>query len=280
MNLPIWLLVANLSLPWQLAEHHQVIDQSLTPVAGECNSQTKPGQASAPLMEATLPETFELVVWNIYKQQRPELLPELAEIASRTDVLVLQEVVNDRAFQQLVSNVGLLSQQTVAFKTWRDDIYNATGVSTLARIPARWSCGWWAAEPWLPVPKTGLLTVYPLASGDDLWLVNLHAINFTLGVNDYQQQLNQIKALLKRHSGPIIVSGDFNSWREKRHDAIQQLQKELALKAVNWQPDERVQFFGQPVDHILYRGLTLDSANIKATLASDHHPLRARFKLK
>ncbi|MBW8191152.1 endonuclease/exonuclease/phosphatase family protein [Neiella marina] len=280
MSVLSWLLAVNLSLPWQLVEHHQVLNNQQQVVAGQCSSQWLDATRSR-LNDPSiaLPNPFELVVWNTYKQQLPGFQAEFERVASQTDVLALQEVVAEPWLVTLLGQPEWFRHQSNAFFSARQHGYAATGVSTSARVPARHVCGWWAEEPWLPVPKTALLTVFSLSDEGALWLVNLHAINFTLGVIDYQNQLEQISRLLKWHTGPIIVSGDFNSWRETRHDALVAFNQELGLEAVSWQPDERVTFLGQPVDHVFYRGLVVEQAAVEATQVSDHSRLRVRFKL-
>lgn len=43
-------------------------------------------------------------------------------------------------------------------------------------------------------------------------VINIHAINFSIGVEVYGKQLDAIGEQVKRHAGPVIMAGDFNAW--------------------------------------------------------------------
>jgi len=46
--------------------------------------------------------------------------------------------------------------------------------------------------------------------------VNIHSINFSFGVNHMQKQLRQAAIVIEHHDGPVLLSGDFNTWRGRR----------------------------------------------------------------
>ncbi|NMU84205.1 hypothetical protein HKB16_15060, partial [Vibrio parahaemolyticus] len=77
-------------------------------------------------------------------------------------------------------------------------------------------------EPWLRLPKSALYSQYHLSNGEKLAVVNVHAINFTVGTKEYVSQLTALEMLLKHHVGPILFAGDFNSWSESRVNAMRQ----------------------------------------------------------
>ncbi len=66
-------------------------------------------------------------------------------------------------------------------------------------------------EPILRLPKSALVTVYPLPDARLLMVVNIHAVNFSLGVDVYSKQLLPIGDQIAHHSGPVIMAGDFNA---------------------------------------------------------------------
>ncbi len=55
------------------------------------------------------------------------------------------------------------------------------------------------------------MTVYPLPDARLLMVVNIHAVNFSLGVDVYSKQLLPIGDQIAHHSGPVIMAGDFNA---------------------------------------------------------------------
>ena len=77
-------------------------------------------------------------------------------------------------------------------------------------------CNLTAWEPWLGTPKATSITEYPLQDRDDrLLTINLHAVNFTLGLENFQQQFGALADVLSQHQGPVILAGDLNTWSEQ-----------------------------------------------------------------
>ncbi|MDF5512591.1 endonuclease/exonuclease/phosphatase family protein, partial [Vibrio parahaemolyticus] len=128
--------------------------------------------------------------------------------------------------------------------------------------------------------KSALYSEYPLSNGSTLAVANIHAVNFTLGVQAYQQQIDVLVNALTKHQGPVILAGDFNSWNEARWSTLRDIVEKLALQEVVFQPDLRTRFItGRVLDHVFYRGLTLEKAKAPTTDASDHNPLLLGFKI-
>ncbi|STT01539.1 endonuclease/exonuclease/phosphatase [Klebsiella pneumoniae] len=60
---------------------------------------------------------------------------------------------------------------------------------TLASAHPIYCCPLREREPILRLPKSALVTVYPLPDARLLMVVNIHAVNFSLGVDVYSKQL-------------------------------------------------------------------------------------------
>ena len=86
-------------------------------------------------------------------------------------------------------------------------------------------------------PKMSLLTTYPLRH-TELLVANVHALNFQ-PVFTYMlsSQLGQIKEHVSAHEGPVIVCGDFNTWREDRLAMVRTMFNDF--EAVMFSPDAR-----------------------------------------
>ncbi|MDW1872991.1 endonuclease/exonuclease/phosphatase family protein, partial [Vibrio sp. Vb0598] len=152
-------------------------------------------------------------------------------------------------------------------------------ISIAQKQPVK-ACAYTSKEPWLRLPKSALYSQYRLSNGESLAVINVHAINFTVGTEEYTSQLSALETLLKQHSGPIVFAGDFNSWSEYRITAMKQALREANLREVQFSPDHRTQFItGLPLDHVFYRGLTLKNAKAPQSDASDHNPLLVSFTL-
>ncbi|QMU61523.1 MAG: endonuclease/exonuclease/phosphatase family protein [Gammaproteobacteria bacterium] len=134
-------------------------------------------------------------------------------------------------------------------------------------------------EPWLATPKATNITEYALSDTDEtLIVVNIHAINFTFGVKQFRKQIDKVREVLARHTGPIILSGDFNTWRKKRMKILEALAFEHELDALTFQEDHRKTVFGQLLDHIYVRALTPKSTGTHHVKSSDHNPLSAELR--
>ena len=93
------------------------------------------------------------------------------------------------------------------------------------------------------------------------------------------QKHAEIRELLSEHEGPVILSGDFNTWRQKRKDLVAQLALDLELNEITFERDHRVKFFGQVLDHMYVRGLHQVDSSTELVDTSDHNPMSAVFSL-
>ncbi len=111
-------------------------------------------------------------------------------------------------------------------------------------------------EPLLRLSKSALITVYALQSAQQLMVINIHAINFSIGVEVYGKQLDAIGEQVKRHAGPVIMAGDFNAWSRQRINALYQFASEIALREVRFLDDQRRRTFGRPLDFVFLSRVT------------------------
>ncbi|WP_350433403.1 endonuclease/exonuclease/phosphatase family protein [Shewanella sp. H8] len=213
--------------------------------------------------------------WNIYKQQNDGWQTQLSQLAKQNQLMLLQEVKLSDTFQQWRQQNHQQLAMVQAFR--QGDI--PLGVMNLSQVTASQSCGYLTSEPFIQFPKSSLLSYFPLSNGETLLVANLHSINFEYALDSYAEQLQQVLPALKAHKGPIIFGGDLNTWRQARLSMLAQMTKTLGLKAVTPNDDTRTTVMGYAIDHLFYRGLTLESARVINTQTSDHHPLLAQFRL-
>lgn len=217
---------------------------------------------------------FSLLNWNVEKAQHPDLVSEFAAFAKKSDLIFLQEAVPLKKTQTVIEQ-SLFEAFVPGYV--QNEI--ETGVLTLSRAPHLVHCHLLAIEPWLRTPKATSVTLYPLAdSGATLLTVNLHAVNFSFGVEAYRGQLNQAAALIRSHEGPVIFGGDLNTWSNKRQGVVDSLTDELGLIPVPFSPDHRTTQFGKPLDHLYVRGLAWQSTETQEVSTSDHNPLLVTFR--
>ena len=214
---------------------------------------------------------FHLITWNVHKGQDKGWQDDLARLSNQADFVLLQEATQH---QNLSAFSTALFVSSFSFK----DLLS--GVKTFTKTQPEWYCGGGVVEPLIQISKVASVMSFPLEKGDSLLLINVHLINFEWGISAYQAQLEQIFSLVENHQGPIIMSGDFNVWNERRLNLVNNLMQKYGLDAVVFSQDERVRFLGYPLDYIFTRGVKVVSATSEVVASSDHNPLQMEFELE
>lgn len=226
------------------------------------------------LATTALPREFGVTVWNLYKGQRKNWRKGMDSYAKGQDLVLLQESATRPDMLDWLRAGDFQWQQLQAFTQGGVSF----GVMTVAKTPQAFVCGVRSPEPLLRIPKSGLVSLYPLQGDPDgVMVINIHAVNFELGMATFREQLNDLTALVRRHQGPVILAGDFNTWSDKRQFWLNKLVDELGLQEAVPVPDLRRTAFGRPLDHLYYRNLDLVEVSSPATDSSDHNPIIARF---
>lgn len=222
------------------------------------------------------PEKIAFLNWNIYKGDGDNWQRDLAAFAGRHDILALQEA---RLLDDLT---GMLKQHqfnwTINAAFYLDE--QATGVMTASGASVLHSCGFKTTEPFIRIPKSTLVSYYAIDGSEQKLLVaNIHGINFTPGMEAYQQQLDELYQTIRYHRGPMIVAGDFNSWSDKRMAAVTRFRKDLQLAALEYRVNNKTHLFGNAIDHVFYRGLVPLQKKVWQVSSSDHNPISVDFRL-
>lgn len=110
-------------------------------------------------------------------------------------------------------------------------------------------------------------------NGHILLSANIHAINFTLGTNNYSQQIQSTMDIIAAHNGPVILAGDLNTWSKKRLKLVNEQANTLNLKSINFNDDHRTMALGNHLDHIFTRDVDIHSSRTEISVLSDHNPL-------
>ncbi len=218
---------------------------------------------------------FSVVNWNIQKGQDPDWVGDLAQVHAEPDLLILQEAsphydawetLAPRHFRSFSEGFGLSR--------------TPSGVMTLSSAQPLTECDLVSLEPWFGTRKATLVTEYGLTNTDQtLLVVNIHGINFTFGVHDLENQFQKARAIIAEHNGPVLFSGDFNTWRGNRARMLDALVQSVGLTPLEFSADYRKRFLGWPLDHIYKRGLDTIHATTQDLSSSDHNPMAVRFRL-
>jgi len=218
---------------------------------------------------------IRIVNWNIQKGGDPEWITDLMAFTNEPHLMLFQEASLNSAGWGDVA-IDRYRSFAPGYRTLR----SLTGVMTLSSVKPLTQCNFVSLEPWLRSPKATVITEYGLTNTDQtLLVVNIHAINFTFGISAFKEQINRALSVMNEHAGPILLSGDFNTWHARQSKVLHGMTERLGLKMLDYEEDYRKRAFGQPLDHIYVRGLQVITATTSVAKSSDHNPMSARFSL-
>lgn len=219
-------------------------------------------------------EELRVLIWNVHKGRDDEWIGDFRTIAADSDLVLLQEAHLHREFADGL--VGLPRWDLVEAWHWRNA---PTGVLTGSDVAPLRVHALEHREPLLRTEKSALVTEYRIAGSEQTLLVaNMHLINFTINTRAFRAQLAEVAALLREHQGPVILSGDLNTWRAERRAIVHEIAAALGLAEVAFD-GPRKQFLRFPLDHVFYRGLTVQATEVPAVGSSDHNPLLVTFRI-
>ncbi len=241
--------------------------------AGNC--KTLIALPASPTADRLSADRIRLMSWNVQKESGRGWLGDFERLASNQDLVLLQEAAAD--------SYALNNQNGARYWSFARGYQSSTamtGVMTLSSSKSLAQCHLREQEPWLRSDKATDITEYALTNTEQtLAVVNIHAINFTLGLAAFNEQLAQIANAIEDHEGPVILSGDLNTWRGGRQKLVDALATDLDLVSLTFNDDRRTTFFGKHVDHIYVRGLKVLDARTPVVESSDHNPIIVTLSL-
>lgn len=225
------------------------------------------------------PSRISVLNWNVYKGQRDNWESDFQRYSYMHDVVIIQEAHLGNAMKKLLDREHYNWSLNAAF--FLDD--KPTGVMTASKVKPLYSCGQRTTEPLIRLPKTSLISYYPVAGEDqNLLVANIHGINFTFGVDVYKEQIGALYEAMEHHQGPIVLAGDFNTWSDQRMKIVMDMADRLSLSSLNYTNHNhtRTLVFGNALDHVFYRGLEPVEHDTWYVTSSDHNPTYVSFRVK
>lgn len=124
-----------------------------------------------------------------------------------------------------------------------------------------------------------LISTRTAIAGRTLTLFNTHLQAFFMikgSSDDHSEQRDLVEAAIRAAEGPVLLAGDFNCAPEE--GLVPQMQAAGFRTAQNSEPTWRRMPY--VMDHLFFNaGLRADHAEVVPTLCSDHHAVRADFRL-
>lgn len=234
------------------------------------------GNAAKPVLGPVI----RCLVWNILKAKRATWPADFQELMNDRDLALLQEAVFNAPSDPLFTiNDGLEWIMARSFRHPRTHVEHGVKTGCVVAPVEQHFYMSPCCEPVTQTQKLLLTTLYPLEGEDEKLLVlNMHAINF-VSVHKYVEQLDQLRAALEPHTGPVILAGDFNTWNPARLGFFHRVALDAGLTEAVMQRQSRLAHMNQHLDHVFYRGLKLhDVQSLGHYQSSDHAPITATFE--
>lgn len=224
----LWLTACVSASPHLIASHES--DHSFTPLSHNCETTDilQRSDIMATQNNGLNTNAITLLNWNVYKGAKENWETDFKSLSHAKDIITLQEARLDQSLHEILDSLNFYWDLTTAFLYKNSKV----GVLTAARVAPINQCSIHIDEPIIQLPKTLMISLYPLlGSNHQLLVANIHSINFTFGTDKYKEQLLALQDVIQQHDGPIIVAGDFNSWSDSRMKIVTQFKLELSLSS-------------------------------------------------
>lgn len=251
---------------------------------------SEPGLVSGgiPSADSLGRDTIRLLTWNVHKQTDPGWRGDFNRLLDgyQPDIIHLQEARIDSMLEALSHRPESwcwMASPNLSLPSSGSPV----GAFTAARAPLQEGYAMLsdASEPILGTRKPMLRCGLPVrGSPFPLLCLNIHSLNFSLGLQGYGAQLDSLLAAAGSHRGPILVSGDFNTWNRWRMTLLLQKMETLGLKHVEFQGTGPMRSWVsvKALDHVFYSPGPFLKGHAEARIldsirSSDHAPLLVDF---
>jgi endonuclease/exonuclease/phosphatase (EEP) superfamily protein YafD len=237
-------------------------------------------QINAPLAECLDPEQINVLVWNMHKGLKQAWTDDFMRLSTSKDILLLQEIqLDDNMGRTLFEGTEYAYHLAFSFKdTW--DNNTISGVATASKVSPVSSTYLrsFHREPVIRTHKMVMFAEYPISGTDEsLLTANIHAVNFVSNAK-HRRMMCDLESELEKHHGPIILAGDFNTWNKVKIRSLRNMVSRLGLEEVAFENDHRTRVFGNALDWVFSRGLSVSDARVHGTvIGSDHKPMEVVF---
>ena len=228
-----------------------------------------------------LPKTFNLLVWNILTGHKKKWQSVFQEYVKDHQLILIQETYLTKEQKKIYRDSGISWDFANAYLYAKDNIMSGVGTGSLAKSIRSSYLFSKYKEPIMNVKKVTLFSLYNIVgSRFPILVVNVHAINFVFD-HIYFEQLANIEIALRKHRGPIIIAGDFNTFNLPKLKFVRLLAEKHDLKEVSFEIDRRKTFNSYPLDHVFIRGFEVKKAIVlDSSTASDHNAMSVTLELK
>lgn len=230
------------------------------------------------------PKSINVLVWNIKKSIVVGWDEEFQYYGKNQDLFLLQEAYESDLFLNTLNtfrNIRWDMGRSFLYRSYGD---TATGSMIGSSVDPTQYLVFHSPnrEPVTNTPKAMTMGTYPVGQKDHILVISIHGINFNSNAA-FRNHMDQAAEEIKKHDGPVLFAGDFNSHTAGRLGYLMYITEELGLKEVEFKNSEyrtRAPVTGNYFDHAFVRGLKVTHAEVmKDSLASDHRPMKLSLSL-
>lgn len=231
--------------------------------------------------------TIRVLNWNIAKNNHDHTwLADFSVILNtyQPDLIFFQEVRMCTRAKHLTELTEMGWSFAPNFMDAYHNIYAGVLTAAKASCLTRKAVVTQHYEPVTQTPKVSLINEYRLSNSEQtLMTVNSHLINF-VDLIKFRAQLFELERVISKHTGPVIFSGDFNTWTRSRWLLLSKMTHRLGLTQAQFPQNESQNIkrflLSPPLDHIFYRGLHQNFFHARVLNqvdSSDHKPMIVEF---
>ncbi len=223
-----------------------------------------------------LPQEFTIAVWNVHKgKDETPWVKDMKKISQSTDLLLLQEAMDDELFLKLFTNDLKNFEWHFAKSFSYSKSKTSSGVATGSNVTPRsvYLSRTVDHEPIIGTPKTTLVSFYALNSGNKIAMFNIHGLNKTSNAAFFRQ-IDEALKYIDHHTGPVIFAGDFNTSNNDKMNGLKTRMEKYGLQMITYPEDHRKNH----LDWIFMRDCRILRSEILYDYkTSDHTPLLAKL---
>lgn len=228
------------------------------------------------------PDDVKVLVWNMYKGDKPTWERDYKNLSRGMDILMLQEIYLDYNMSKVLYEDSRRGYNVATAWVDTKNRNAPSGVGTASHItPVNVDYHQTHyREPLIKTHKMAIFVEYPIGgSNKTLLTANLHAINF-VSARKLDHMLRAIEDVIKAHDGPAILGGDFNVWSKKKTKYMMRMARRAGMSEVKFSPDTRMKTFGKALDYVFTKGLSVGYSKVYGSVeGSDHKALEVHFSI-
>lgn len=234
--------------------------------------------------ETISPASIKVLVWNIKKASEEAWPQEFSAYGKERDIFVIQEAYPSPVFNLTLASLG--EYQWDMGISFRYVLYDLLPTGTMIGSKALRDEFLVTHSPDLePVTETPKAVTYSRYHVGDknLLVANIHIVNFNKH-EAFVRHMQQIEGEIKRHDGPVLIAGDFNTRTKDRIKYMLDMMTKLNLTEVKFKNGHqrmRAKFTNNILDYAFVRGLNVHEAEVIGhAQGSDHKPMLMEVSLK